>query len=104
MQLTAATTSNVPILLLDSDGSSAYVGPVPTVTLSINGADFTPATNTPTSIGDGWYNLALTPAETKNPGYIVLIAVGTGAYSDWRDLHEVTRTHGAGNPPVWWER
>ncbi len=59
------------------------LGSAPVVTLSKNGGAFAAATNTVSEVGNGWYKIILTAAETYSAGVtgwdLALHATGTGA-------------------------
>ena len=59
------------------------LGSTPVVTLSKNGGTFTAATNAVSEVGNGWYKIILTAAETYSAGVtgwdLALHATGTGA-------------------------
>lgn len=78
--LTQSTTRNLVFLAVSS---TDHVTGVPaltlTVTISKNGGAFAaPGAATPTSLGSGWYNLALTTTDTNTIGDLAIHITGTG--------------------------
>jgi hypothetical protein len=66
--LVSSTDSKTPVLLA-----------TPTVTLSKNGGGFTAPAGTVTEVGQGWYSLSPTSADTNTLGSLVLHATATSA-------------------------
>lgn len=84
-----STTTRIPFLLVDAtDDETAETGIAPTVQISKNGGAFANVTNTVVEVGNGWYYVVLTTAETNTDGFLAVRAFGTGT-NEWRDYHEV---------------
>lgn len=60
----------------------------PAVQISKNGGSFTPPSGSVSQMGNGWYSLQLTAAETDVDGPLVVIASDEGTL-EWRDIHQV---------------
>lgn len=89
------TTPRIPIYLVDStDHVTPKTGATVTVQLSKNGAAFATASGSVTEIGNGWYRVTLTAAETDTPGPLLVRATATGA-DTFGDYHQVAA--GIGN-------
>ena len=71
--------TRVPFILLSTSDGSPLTGATPTVTISKDGAAFTTATNNPAEIGNGYYYINLTDAETTVTYNVVIRATATGA-------------------------
>ena len=69
----------IPFILLSTTDGSPITGATPSVTISKDGAAFTAATNTPTEIGNGYYYIDLTTAETTVTNNVIVRATATGA-------------------------
>lgn len=64
--------SNFPIKMVDAtDFNTPETGKSPTVQLSLDGATFVNATNSPSEIGYGWYRINLTSAEMNHDVIVV---------------------------------
>ena len=72
-------STRIPFILLSTTDSSPLTGASPTVTISKDGAAFTAATNTPAEIGNGYYYVDLTSAETTVTNNVIIRATATGA-------------------------
>ena len=71
--------TRIPFILLSTTDGSPLTGAAPTVTISKDGAAFTAATNTPAEIGNGYYYVDLTTAETTVTNNVIIRAMATGA-------------------------
>ena len=71
--------TRIPFILLSTTDGSPLTGAAPTVTISKDGAAFTAATNTPAEIGNGYYYVDLTTAETTVTNNVIIRATATGA-------------------------
>ena len=71
--------TRIPFILLSTTDGSPLTGASPTVTISKDGAAFTAATNSPAEIGNGYYYIDLTAAETTVTYNVVIRATATGA-------------------------
>ena len=71
--------TRIPFILLSTTDSSPITGATPSVTISKDGAAFAAATNTPAEIGNGYYYINLTDAETTVTYNVVIRATATGA-------------------------
>ena len=71
--------TRIPFILLSTSDGSPITGATPTVTISKDGAAFTSATNTPAEIGNGYYYIDLTTAETTVTNNVIIRATATGA-------------------------
>lgn len=75
-----STAANIMLFVADSaDHVTGKTGLTLTVTASKNGAAFGSISPTVTERGNGWYNVALTSAETDTLGDLVVRATGSGA-------------------------
>jgi hypothetical protein len=85
--LKQSTVRNRMFLMVDSaDHLTGKTGLAPAVTLSKNAAAFGAAAGAVTEIGSGWYNVALTAADTNTLGDLAFHATAAGADpSDWAD-------------------
>jgi hypothetical protein len=94
MQISLSSLTPIPFLMIDSsDHITGKTGLSPTVTISKNGGAFAAPAGAVAAIGNGWYKLTPTAADTGTVGAFLLHAVATGA--DPCDMvHEVV------NPPV----
>jgi len=71
--------TRIPFILLSTTDGSPLTGATPTVTISKDGAAFTAATNAPAEIGNGYYYVDLTTAETTVTSNVIVRATATGA-------------------------
>lgn len=71
--------TRIPFILLSTTDGSPITGAAPTVTISKDGAAFAAATNTPAEIGNGYYYVNLTSAETTVTNNVIIRATATGA-------------------------
>lgn len=71
--------TRIPFILLSATDGSPITGATPTVTISKDGAAFASATNTPAEIGNGYYYIDLTTAETTVTNNVIVRATATGA-------------------------
>ena len=71
--------TRIPFILLSTSDGSPVTGATPTVTISKDGAAFIAATNTPAEIGNGYYYVDLTTAETTVNNNVIVRATATGA-------------------------
>ena len=71
--------TRIPFILLSTTDGSPITVATPSVTISKDGAAFTAATNTPAEIGNGYYYINLTDAETTVTYNVVIRATATGA-------------------------
>ena len=71
--------TRIPFILLSTTDGSPITGAAPSVTISKDGAAFTAATNTPAEIGNGYYYVDLTTAETTVTNNVIVRATATGA-------------------------
>ena len=71
--------TRIPFILLSTSDGSPLTGASPTVTISKDGAAFASATNTPAEIGNGYYYIDLTTAETTVTNNVIIRATATGA-------------------------
>lgn len=69
----------IPFILLSTSDGSPLTGATPTVTISKDGGAFTVATNSPAEIGNGYYYVDLTTAETTVTNNVIVRATATGA-------------------------
>lgn len=67
------------LLVSNADHLTGLTGATPTVVISKAGAAFASPVGAVSEIGDGWYNLALTAADTNTIGDLVLHATATGS-------------------------
>lgn len=75
-----AAAVNVMVLMVDStDHVTGKTGLTLTITASKNGAAFASISPTVTERGDGWYNIALTAADTDTEGDLALHITSSGA-------------------------
>jgi len=68
-----------------TDIDTAITGVTPTVKLSVNGAAFSEAANSPVEVSDGEYYVDLTVSELGSDGPIGILITATGARV-WRDI------------------
>ena len=61
---------------------------VPAVQLSAGGGSFVAAAGDVAEIGEGWYSVRLSEAETGTLGTLIVRATAAGAL-EWRDIHQV---------------
>jgi hypothetical protein len=74
-----ADTRPIPFMIVQStDHITGLAGAVPTVTISKNGAAFAAPAGTVAEIGNGWYKLIPTAADTGTNGPLLLHATATG--------------------------
>lgn len=79
-ELKQLTASNVMVFMTDStDHVTGKTGLTLTITASKDGAAFASITPTVTERGTGWYNIALTTAETDTLGDLALHITAAGA-------------------------
>lgn len=71
--------TRIPFILLSTTDGSPITGATPTVTISKDGGAFTSATNAPAEIGNGYYYVDLTMAETTVTNNVIVRATATGA-------------------------
>ena len=71
--------TRIPFILLSTTDGSPITGAAPSVTISKDGAAFTTATNSPAEIGNGYYYIDLTTAETTVTSNVIVRATATGA-------------------------
>lgn len=71
--------TRIPFILLSTSDGSPITGATPSVTISKDGAAFTSATNSPAEIGNGYYYVDLTTAETTVNNNVIVRATATGA-------------------------
>lgn len=71
--------TRIPFILLSTTDGSPLIGAAPSVTISKDGAAFTAATNTTAEIGNGYYYVDLTSAETTVTNNVIVRATATGA-------------------------
>lgn len=71
--------TRIPFILLSTSDGSPITGAAPTVTISKDGAAFAAATNSPSEIGNGYYYVDLTTAETTVTNNVIVRATATGA-------------------------
>lgn len=71
--------TRIPFILLSTSDGSPLTGASPTVTISKDGAAFASATNSPAEIGNGYYYVDLTTAETTVTNNVIVRATATGA-------------------------
>ena len=71
--------TRIPFILLSTSDGSPITGAAPTVTISKDGGAFASATNTPAEIGNGYYYVDLTTAETTVTNNVIIRATATGA-------------------------
>ena len=71
--------TRIPFILLSTTDGSPITGASPSVTISKDGATFTAATNNPAEIGNGYYYIDLTTAETTVTNNVIVRATATGA-------------------------
>lgn len=71
--------TRIPFILLSTTDGSPITGASPTVTISKDGGAFTAATNIPSEIGNGYYYVDLTTAETTVTNNVIIRATATGA-------------------------
>ena len=71
--------TRIPFILLSTSDGSPITGATPTVTISKDGGTFASATNNPAEIGNGYYYINLTDAETTVTYNVVIRATATGA-------------------------
>ena len=71
--------TRIPFILLSTTDGSPITGATPSVTISKDGGAFTAATNSPSEIGNGYYYINLTDAETTVTYNVVIRATATGA-------------------------
>lgn len=89
MLIAQNTSPTLVFLLVDADDAvSPVTGATPTVKLSKNGSAFAAAAGDIAEIGEGWYRVTLTPAETDTDGPLIIRAVATDSF-EWRDIHQV---------------
>jgi hypothetical protein len=80
MLLKQSTVRNVAFFLVDAtDHVSPITGLTPTVVISKDGAAFAAAAGAVTEIGNGWYAIALTAADTDTLGDLAVHVTATGA-------------------------
>lgn len=71
--------TRIPFILLAASDGSPITGAAPSVTISKDGAVFASATNSPAEIGNGYYYIDLTSAETTVNNNVIVRATATGA-------------------------
>ena len=71
--------TRIPFILLSTSDGSPITGATPSVTISKDGAAFAAATNSPAEIGNGYYYVDLTTAETTVNNNVIVRATATGA-------------------------
>ena len=71
--------TRIPFILLSTSDGSPLTGAAPSVTISKDGGSFTAATNNPAEIGNGYYYINLTDADTTVTYNVVIRATATGA-------------------------
>ena len=71
--------TRIPFILLSTSDGSPLTGAAPTVTISKDGGAFASATNQPHEIGNGYYYVDLTTAETTVNNNVIVRATATGA-------------------------
>ena len=71
--------TRIPFILLSTTDGSPLTGASPTVTISKDGGAFAAATNNPAEIGNGYYYIDLTTAETTVNNNVIVRATATGA-------------------------
>ena len=71
--------TRIPFILLSTSDGSPLTGATPSVTISKDGGAFASATNTPAEIGNGYYYVDLTTAETTVNNNVIVRATATGA-------------------------
>ena len=71
--------TRIPFILLSTTDGSPITGAAPSVTISKDGGAFVSATNTPAEIGNGYYYVDLTSAETTVTNNVIVRATATGA-------------------------
>ena len=72
-------STRIPFILLSTSDGSPITGATPSVTISKDGGSFTAATNSPAEIGNGYYYVDLTTAETTVTNNVIIRATATGA-------------------------
>ncbi|MCB0045582.1 MAG: carbohydrate binding domain-containing protein [Caldilineaceae bacterium] len=89
MEITQNSDVTLAFLLVEErNGTDPISIESPNVTLSMGGAGFKESTNKAQEIGEGWYKITLTKAETSTLGPLIVRASGTGSM-EWRDIHYV---------------
>ena len=71
--------TRIPFILLSTSDGSPITGATPSITISKDGGAFASATNTPAEIGNGYYYVDLTSAETTVTNNVIVRATATGA-------------------------
>ena len=71
--------TRIPFILLSTSDASPLTGATPSVTISKDGAAFASVTNQPHEIGNGYYYVDLTTAETTVTNNVIVRATATGA-------------------------
>ena len=71
--------TRLPFILLSTTDGSPLTGATPSVTISKDGGSFAAATNAPAEIGNGYYYIDLTTAETTVTNNVIVRATATGA-------------------------
>ncbi len=90
MEVKQSTTRNVMVFMTDSaDHITGKTGLTLTITASKDGGAFASISPTVTERGNGWYNIALTAADTDTLGDLCLHVTGTGADPADLKLHVV---------------
>lgn len=92
MQLTSGTTPTLVFLLVsDQDFLTGVPDVTPTVLLSKNGDGFVNSQNQAVAVGEGWYKVILTEAETSSVGPLIVRAQADGT-AEWRDIYYVVES------------
>lgn len=71
--------TRIPFMLLSTSDGSPLTGATPSVTISKDGGAFASATNSPAEIGNGYYYVDLTSAETTVTNNVIVRATASGA-------------------------
>lgn len=86
-----STPTMVFLMVDEADDETAETGLSPAVSISKNGGAFAACTNAVSAIGNGWYKVTLTAAETNTDGPLIIRATAAGA-DEWRDVAQVYTT------------
>lgn len=89
MIIEQGASPTIVFLLVDkADGITAKPGKSPTVQIAKNGGTFNPVSGQVGEMGNGWYRVQLTDAETNVAGPLVIRAWAADTL-EWRDIHQV---------------
>ena len=73
--------TRIPFILLSTTDGSPLTGATPSVTISKDGGTFASATNNPAEIGNGYYYVDLTTAETTVNNNVIIRMVANASFA-----------------------